>query len=216
MEEIRFCPEHGFYRGEKCRCSRKGELILSKERVMKLGRFVSGILRHFPDKFGLSIDKNGWVNLESLARIAKRRYKWANVWIIKALVYTDEKNRYEIRNNKIRARYGHSIDVELDDMPEATEDVLYYGTSEEEAQRMMEIGIKPVNQKFVHLSVTIEKSKEVASLRTDSPIILEIDAKKAREDGIRIIKANELIALTKEIPAKYIRKQIIFNQYSSS
>lgn len=216
MEEIRFCPEHGFYRGEKCRCGEKGEVILSRERVEKLGRFVSGILRHFPDKFGLNVDKNGWVSLESLARIVKRRYKWANIWIIKALVYSDEKKRYEIKDDKIRARYGHSIDVELDDMPEATEDVLYYGTSEEEAQRMMEIGIRPVNQKFVHLSVTIEKSKEVASLRTDSPIILEVDAKKAREDGIRIIKANELIALAKEIPAKYIRKQIIFNQYSSS
>ena len=105
---------------------------------------------------------------------------------------------------------------ELDDMTEAMEDVLYYGTSEEEAQRMMEIGIKPVNQKFVHLSTTIEKSKEVASLRTDSPIVLEVDAKKAREDGIRIIKANELIALAKEIPAKYIKRQIVFSQYSSS
>ncbi|WP_202320135.1 RNA 2'-phosphotransferase [Archaeoglobus neptunius] len=216
MEEIRFCPEHGFYRGEKCGCGERGELILSKERVEKLGRFVSGLLRHFPDKFGLNMDENGWVNLESLARVVRRRYRWANIWIIKALVYSDEKQRYELRDDKIRARYGHSVDVELNDMPEADEDLLYYGTSEEEAQRMMEIGIKPVNQKFVHLSTTIEKSREVASLRTDTPIVLEVDAKKAREEGIRIIKANELIALAREIPAKYIRKQIIFNQYSSS
>jgi putative RNA 2'-phosphotransferase len=216
MEEIRFCPEHGFYRGETCSCGEKGEIILEKEKVEKLGRFVSGILRHFPDKFGLNMDKNGWVNLESLTRIVRRKYKWANIWVIKALVYSDEKQRYELKDDRIRARYGHSVDVELEDMPEAEEDVLYYGTSEEEAHRMMEIGIKPVNQKFVHLSTTIEKSKEVASIRTDTPIILEIDAKRAREDGIRIIKANKTIALAEEIPAKYIKRQIVFNQYSSS
>ena len=216
MEEIRFCPEHGFYRGEKCRCGAEGELILPKEKVEKLGKFISGVLRHFPDKFGLNMDENGWVNLESLARVVKRRYKWANIWLIKALVYSDEKQRYELKGDKIRARYGHSIDVKLSDFPEEKEDVLYYGTSEEEAHRMLEIGIKPVNQRYVHLSTTIEKSKEVASIRTDTPIVLEIDAKKAREDGIRIIKANDLIALAEEIPAKYIKRQIVFNQYSSS
>jgi len=208
MEDIRFCPEHGFYRGERCKCGAKGELILEQEKVEKLGRLISGILRHFPDKFGLNMDKNGWVNSESLVRAVRRRYRWANRWIIKALIYSDEKKRYELSDDKIRARYGHSVDVELSDMPEAQEDVLYYGTSEEEAQRMVEIGIKPVNQTFVHLSTTIEKSEEVARLRTDSPIILEVDAKGARRDGIRIVKANEIIALAKEIPAKYIKRQI--------
>ncbi len=208
MEEIRFCPEHGFYRGEFCSCGYKGEIILDREKVEKLGRFISGVLRHFPDRFGLEMDENGWVDFEQLVRVAKRKFKWANRWLIKALVYSDSKGRYEIKDGKIRARYGHSVKVELNDYPVAEEDVLYYGTSEEEAQRLLEIGIKPVNQTFVHLSTTLEKSLEVAMLRTDDPIILEIDAKKAREDGIRIIKANEFIALAKEIPPEYIRRII--------
>jgi len=213
MEEIRFCPSHGFYRGETCACGVKGEIVVSKEKVERLGKFVSGVLRHFPQKFGLEIDENGWVSFEDLARLVSRKYRWANRWVLKALVYSDEKKRYEIRGDKIRARYGHSIDVKLNDMPEAQEDTLYYGTSEEEANRMMEIGIKPVNQAYVHLSTTIEKSLEVASLRTRNPIIFEIDAKRARADGIRILKANDSIALAKEIPSKYIKKMI---QYSSS
>ncbi|MCQ4153001.1 MAG: RNA 2'-phosphotransferase [Archaeoglobales archaeon] len=213
MEEIRFCPSHGFYRGETCACGVKGEIVVSKEKVERLGKFVSGVLRHFPQKFGLEIDENGWVSFEDLARLVSRKYRWANRWVLKALIYSDEKKRYEIRGDRIRARYGHSIDVKLNDMPEAQEDTLYYGTSEEEANRMMEIGIKPVNQAYVHLSTTIEKSLEVASLRTRNPIIFEIDAKRARADGIRILKANDSIALAKEIPSKYIKKMI---QYSSS
>jgi putative RNA 2'-phosphotransferase len=215
MEDIRFCPEHGFYRGEVCFCGARGEQILDKTRVEKLGRLISGILRHFPDRFGLEMDENGWVNFESLVRAVQRKYRWANRWIVKALIYSDVKKRYELKGDRIRARYGHSVKVKLEDLPEAEEDVLYYGTGEEEAHRMIEIGIKPVNQTFVHLSTTIEKSEEVARLRTDNPIILEIDAKKAREDGLRIVKANELIALAEEIPPKYIKKQININQVNS-
>lgn len=213
MEDIRFCPTHGFYRGEVCSCGLKGEIVLRKDKVEKLGKFVSGLLRHFPQKFELEIDENGWVSFEELVRVVSRKYRWANRWVLKAMVYSDEKKRYEIKGEKIRARYGHSIDIKLSDMPEAEEDTLYYGTSEEEANRMLEIGIKPVNQAYVHLSTSIERSIEVATLRTNKPIILEIDAKKAREDGIRILKANDFIALAKEIPAKYIKK---VHQYSSS
>lgn len=213
MEEIRFCPQHGFYRGELCSCGFKGEVVLEKEKVEKLGKFISGLLRHFPHKFGLEMDENGWVDFEALARVVERKYRWANRWLIKALISSDVKKRYEVKNEKIRARYGHSIDLKLSDMPEANEDVLYYSTSEEEASRLLEIGIKPTNQCFVHLSTTFEKSLEVAFLRSEKPIIIEIDAKRAREDGIRIIKANDFIALAKEIPAKYIKKIV---HYSSS
>lgn len=213
MEDIRFCPEHGFYRGELCSCGFKGEVVLKKEKAERLGKFVSGILRHFPEKFGLKVDKNGWVDFESLVRVLEKKYRWANEWVLKALVYSDKKMRYELKEGKIRARYGHSIEVVLDDMPEATEETLYYSASEEEASRLLELGIKPVNQCFAHLSTTFEKSVEVAILRSKKPTIFEIDAKRAREDGIRIIKANDYIALAKEIPAKYIKKII---QYSSS
>ncbi len=208
MEDLRICPTHGFYRGEICKCGYKGEIILRKEKVEKLGRFISGVLRHFPDKFGLEMDKNGWVDFAKLVKIVGRKYRWANRWVVKALIYSDKKGRYELNGDKIRARYGHSVDVELSDMPEAEEDLLYYGTSEEESIRLLELGIKPVKQSYVHLSTTIEKSEEVARLRTDEPIILEIDARRAREDGIRLIKVNENIVLAKEIPPQYILREI--------
>lgn len=208
MEEIRICPNHGFYRGESCSCGYKGEQILSKERVEKLGRFISGLLRHFPDKFNLEMDEDGWVDFNSLVKVVIKKYRWANQWLIMAIVSSDQKNRYEIKEGKIRARYGHSVSVKLSDYPDSKEDVLFYGTGEEEAQRIMEIGIKPVNQTFVHLSTTIEKSETVARFRTDTPVILEIDAKKARNDGIKLIKANDYIVLTEEIPPEYIIRAV--------
>lgn len=204
LEDIRLCPIHGYYRGERCQCGYVGEIILDRVRVERLGRFISGILRHFPDKFGLDMDENGWVDFGELVKAVRKKYRWANQWFIKAIVYSDAKGRYELRDNKIRARYGHSVNVLLSDYLPCDRDRLYYGTGEEEAHRMLEIGIKPVNQTYVHLSTTIEKSVEVAKFRTDEPIVLEVDAKSAMKEGIRIVMANDHIALAKEIPPEYI------------
>ena len=207
MEEIRFCPSHGFYRGDKCDCGVQGEVVISEDRATRLGKFISGALRHFPDRLKLEMDEHGWVEFDDLVRAVIRKYKWASKWHVLALIKSDVKGRYELSNNKIRARYGHSIDVNLD-FPECDQETLYYGTSEEEADRLLEIGIKPVRQRYVHLSTTIEKSTEVARLRTERPIILEVDAKKAREDGIKIIQATKDICLSDEIPPEYIKKVI--------
>jgi len=206
MEEIRICPTHGFYRGKKCECGHVGKLSIDKNRVDRLGRFISGILRHFPQKFNLEIDENGWAELDILVEKASSRYKWVDKQSVEAIVTSDKKNRYEISNGKIRARYGHSINVVLSDYPIANETKLYYGTSDEEAQRLLEIGIKPVNQTFVHLSTTIQKSERVARLRTDNPVIIEINAEGARKAGIMFLKANEFIVLSKEIPPEFIKK----------
>lgn len=206
MEEIRMCPEHGFYRGELCTCGYTGETILNKERVEKLGRFISGALRHFPQKLKLEMDENGWVDFNSLAGIASKKYRWANKWLINAIVDSDEKKRYELKEEKIRARYGHSVNVELNDYSESEENTLYYGTGEEEAHRMLEIGIKPVYQTFVHLSTTVEKSERVAKFRTDNPMILEVDVESARKNGFNFLKANDYIVLTKEVPPQYVKK----------
>jgi len=208
MEEIRICPEHGFYRGELCTCGYRGEQVLDKERVERLGRFISGILRHFPDRLNLEMDENGWVDFNSIVKIVSRKYRWANQWLIMAIVGSDQKNRYELKEGKMRARYGHSVRVKLNDYPLSEEEVLYYGTGEEEAHRIMEIGLKPVNQTFVHLSTTAEKSEKVARFRTDNPVILEIDAKSARENGLRLIKANDYIVLTETVPPEFIIRAV--------
>lgn len=65
-----------------------------------------------------------------------------------------------------------------------------------------------MRQRYVHLSTTLEKSTEVARLRTDRPIILEVDVKRATEKGIRIVQATEDICLSDEIPPDCIKRVI--------
>jgi len=133
----------------------------------------------------------------------KTRYKWANKEKLLSIVESDAKGRYEIQGRKIRARYGHSVDVELD-FPENTLPELYYGASREEVDILLEKGIKPMKQRYVHLSTSPEKALEVAKIHTDDPILIVIKAEEAQKDGVRMISATETIVLSEEIAPQYL------------
>lgn len=202
QEMIRICPNHGYFRGEKCSCGDSGRFVLSAFKAEKLGKIVSGALRHFPDKLELSVDKQGWASYDELVRVVQSRYYWAREYHIKALVESDGKGRYQVKEGRIRATYGHSIDVDLD-FPTNDQPVLYYGTSEEEAEMVLETGLRPVKQRYVHLSSTIENAVTVANIHTDKPIIVTIDAKGAQENGVKIMRVGD-ICLSEPIPANFL------------
>lgn len=201
---IRNCKEHGYFRGEVCPdCGKSGRYVLDDEREERLGRFVSGALRHFPDDVGLTMDKQGWVNMDLLCDLMERRYRWASRERLISLVESDVKNRYEITGSGIRARYGHSVDVELD-YPENELPYLYYGVSQEEVDMLLDAGIAPLRQTYVHLSTTLEKATESASVHTENPVVLEIDADEAQNDGIEFMAVNDDIVLTESVPPEYL------------
>lgn len=201
---IKKCQNHGFFRGESCACGEAGTLMLNDEQTERLGRFISGALRHFPDDLGLAMNQHGWVDVDVLCDAMRTRYKWANKEKLFSIIESDEKGRYEVKGNKIRARYGHSVDIDLD-YPENALPELYYGASREEVDILLEKGIRPIKQRYVHLSTSVEKAKEVASIHTEDPVLLVVNAEEARNDGVALLAATENIVLAEVIPAKYLR-----------
>jgi putative RNA 2'-phosphotransferase len=106
----------------------------------------------------------------------------------------------------IRATYGHTIDIRLDDLPVADIDEFFYPVTEEEIDIILENGLNPIDRKNVHLSGSIEKAIEAGKVRTEEPLILRIDGKKAREDGVQIYHAGKDVYITERIEAEYISK----------
>lgn len=200
---IKKCQNHGYFRAETCACGDAGTLILNDEQTERLGRFISGALRHFPDDLGLAMNQHGWVDLDVLVDAMRTRYKWSNKEKLFSIIESDEKGRYEIKGNKIRARYGHSVDVDLD-YDENTLPEVYYGASREEVDILLEKGIRPVKQRYVHLSTSVDKAREVAKIHTEDPVLLVVNAQEAQDDGIAILSATENIVLADEIPSQYL------------
>ena len=207
---IRECEEHGYYRGKECpECGDRGKFIMSDEEIENLGRTTAGILRHFADKYGLPIDERGWVDLEHYVkslRNRQKRFHWLRQYHMQALEATDPKGRYQIEDGYIRATYGHSLDVDLDLPTEDIPEELFIPTTEKEAELLLESGIRPSDRTYVHLSGTYKSAVEAGAVRSESPVILKVDAEKALEEGETIMKAGTEVYITKEIKPEYLEK----------
>ncbi|NIO47814.1 MAG: RNA 2'-phosphotransferase [Candidatus Aminicenantes bacterium] len=173
-----------------------------KNRV-KVSKFLSFILRHGPHNYGLSLDKHGLADFDNVFKILKNRFPGIEVKDIKLIVENDPKKRFQIKEGKIRARYGHSVEVEPLGQSRGVPDVLYHGTSPKNLDSILKEGIKPGRRKFVHLSLTIEEAWHVGKRKASKPLILIIDSKKAKKEALLFWK-EENIYLTKEVPPQYI------------
>lgn len=170
-----------------------------KTRVSKL---MSYLLRHDPQD--LKMDKKGFVKLNDLLEKVREYYPKVNRELLVEIVERSERKRFEIIGDRIRALYGHSIHVDLHLEEDRKVKVLYHGTTLRAAKNILKEGLRPMDRKWVHLSASPEIAIEVGKRRSKHPIILRIDAKKAREDGVRFYKATKGIYLCKYVPPKYI------------
>ena len=171
-----------------------------KDKVDK-SKQIAYLLRHDPS--GMDISKEGFVDIKEL--LEKLRNRWPNIdrEDIRELVEEDPKGRYEIKDDKIRARYGHSIDVDPT-LTKADVKKLYHGTTSKASENILEEGLKSKGRQKVHLSTTISDAIEVGKRRTKNPVVLEINAEKAQRAGINIERASDSVYVTEEIPPEFI------------
>lgn len=167
----------------------------------KISKTMAYLLRHNPS--GIEISDQGFVEINEL--LEELRDKWPDIrrQDVMEVVEKDPKGRYEVKDGKVRARYGHSIKVNLE-LRKAKVDTLYHGTTEEASMKILENGLKSKGRQKVHLSSNIDEAIQVGKRRTNDPVVLEIDAEECRSNGIKIEKASDEVYVSKEIPPKYI------------
>ena len=205
---LRQCNRHGHFKGANCPvCNEEGKFIMSDRESNSLGRMLALVLRHAPEKFNVEMDINGWVNARELSEnIAKQRrhYHWLRGWHFAAIASADDKGRYQVEGDMLRATYGHSIELELDlptdDIPEA----LYWPCEPDQVPTIMELGITAGDRKHVHLSKSISNAMEAGHVRISRPAILEVDTVRAIADGHVIYRAGKTVYLVDEMPGEYL------------
>ena len=184
------------------------EKATSDDKTKKVSRFLSGLLRHFPDKFGLKLDRYGWVELEKVVRIVGERYCLSDeesMQIIEEIVKSDSKGRFELADGRIRARYGHSVKVDVN-WSEGGEipPVLYHGTSRKAVKSILKKGLLPMKRREVHLCENVSDAIMVGIRYDRSPVVLKINARKMLEDGYTIRRKGKVLT-TDYVPPEYIK-----------
>lgn len=199
---IGLCPEHGGFQGEDCpRCGAEGDPVLREERRVKLSKLLSGALRHFPEELDLELDAQGWTSLDALAKATRGRYAWATEGAVRAVIDTDPKGRFEAREGRVRAVYGHSVEVELGPSDHAAvPEVLYHATAPGNVDRILVQGLEPMDRNEVHLSPSREAALEVGRRHAEAPVLLAIDTERLTTLGFQVHARSEQVYTTSRVP----------------
>lgn len=205
------CPDHGYVDGACPACGTVGETVLSGERRTRLSKFLSGALRHFPEDAGIEVDDRGWTRWRDLVAAATDRYPWADEAAVAGVVATDPKGRFErdaggpaTGGGRVRAAYGHSVDVSLEPTDAPVPDRLYHGTAPEHVDAIEGAGLKPMGRQRVHLSASLADARAVGRRHADDPVVFAVDADSLAADGHRITNRGRDTYTVDRVPPAYL------------
>jgi putative RNA 2'-phosphotransferase len=210
-DAIARCSAHGYHEGTTCpECGSESEDVLNGARRRRLSKFVSGALRHFPDDAGVELDQAGWTPFDALVAAVERTYDWAHHDHVEGVVATDPKGRFEVDetngSRRVRAAYGHSVDVDLAAGDGPVPDVLYHGTAPRNLEAIFEAGLKPMDRQQVHLSETVADARAVGARHAADPVVLEVDAAAMQADGHDVTKRGVGTYTTDRVPPAYLSR----------
>lgn len=165
--------------------------------IIRKGKRLAFLLRHDEE---YQFDEHGWREVYDL--IANHGY---TTELLDEIVETNNKKRYEYSEDKtkIRARQGHSVNVDVELKETTPPDILYHGTAETTVPAIMKEGIIKGSRLHVHLSQTEETAVNV-SKRHGKPVVLRINAKQMHEEGIKFYLSNNGVRLAEYVSPKYI------------
>lgn len=171
-----------------------------------ISKFLSLVLRHAPETIKLSLDANGWADVEELLKQCNAFQKKLDFETLEYVVETNDKKRFAFNDDKtkIRASQGHSVTVDLDIKPVIPPDVLFHGTVEKFLEPIKKEGLQKMSRQHVHLSKDIETATKVAS-RRGKPVILNIETQRMAQDGYLFYCSENGVWLTDEVPVEYIK-----------
>lgn len=180
---------------------------MNEQQKKKISKFLSLILRHQPEIINLTLDKNGWANVDELKEKCSKNNMDFTLEELDEVVETNDKKRFIFNEDKtkIRANQGHSIDIDLALKPQQPPEFLYHGTAQNNVDSILEKGIEKRSRQHVHLSLDKETAIKVG-MRHGKPVILTIRTGKMYEDGVLFYLSENKVWLTDFIEAKYISR----------
>ena len=181
---------------------------MAQKSLSKISKFMSYILRHRPDVLSLDLDKEGWIDATLFLNRVNEHKSWTlSMEDIEDVVKADKKQRYALRNGRIRANQGHSVDVNaVDQTPVVPPDTLYHGTTDERWTLIRDSGgLNKMQRHHVHLSADPQTAKQVGSRhRKEKLLLLHIDAAAMHKAGRLFFLSENGVWLTDTVPVEFI------------
>lgn len=171
---------------------------------IKLGRFLSLVLRHNPSAAGIALDEHGWTDVEELLNGVRATGRQIDRETLERIVRENNKQRYAFNEDhtKIRANQGHSLQVDVELKEAKPPRYLYHGTAARFLPAIQAEGIKKMTRQYVHLSGDYQAAAAVGR-RHGAPVVLRINAGTMAENGIRFYRSENGVWLCEYVPPEY-------------
>ncbi|WP_248742293.1 MULTISPECIES: RNA 2'-phosphotransferase [unclassified Pseudomonas] len=179
---------------------------MSKKLLDETSKFLSFVLRHEPQAIGLTLDSEGWANIDALIDGAARDGRTLDRTLIENVVASSDKKRFSISpdGQSIRAVQGHSTkSVELQFEEKQPPETLYHGTATRFMDSINEQGLIPGSRHHVHLSQDTATASAVGQ-RYGTVVILQVAARQMQEQGFKFYQAENGVWLTERVPAEFL------------
>ncbi|MFP3727526.1 RNA 2'-phosphotransferase [Priestia filamentosa] len=175
----------------------------------KLSTFMCKILRHEPKKFGLEVDEYGFCSIDELVNSINQQKQWSGITREDILYIVQEckKQRYEVEEEKIRTRYGHSYRVRHKESKRELPSILYHGTNKESLFFIIneKKGLLPMQRDSVHLSETRDFAN-LAAKRRKEPRMLKVSVEEALNLGVEFKYVGNEVWLSTPIPVSCLEE----------
>lgn len=173
--------------------------------MVGIGKFLSLLLRHKPESIGLSLDANGWADVDELIHLVNKSGRTLTFDLLSEVVANNDKQRFIFNDDKtrIRANQGHSIEIELGLPPIPPPDRLYHGTASRFLESIAQKDLVRGKRQHVHLSKDTETAIKVGK-RHGKPAVLKISAARMHRDGFDFFLAKNGVWLTRKVPVAFI------------
>ncbi|MFU8871703.1 RNA 2'-phosphotransferase [Micromonospora sp. SL4-19] len=172
--------------------------------LVRVSKKMSLALRHRPDRFGLALDRAGWVPVADL--LAALRISRVE---LDAVVAGNDKQRFAVERgpdgaDRIRANQGHSVAVDLGLTPATPPERLFHGTSDSVAPAIRLQGLRRGRRHHVHLSPDVETARRVGSRRGGAVVVFTVDSAAMAENGYLFYRSANGVWLTDAVPPAYL------------
>lgn len=171
--------------------------MITLDNIYYKSRRLAFLLRHDTNyDFGV----NGWRQVSDL--IDNHSF---TIELLQEIVATNNKQRFEFSPDglHIRARQGHSIQVDVQLTEAKPPDTLYHGTAAASVPSIMASGINKGHRLHVHLSATPTTAMAVGR-RHGPPAVLKVNARQMTADGAKFYLSTNNVWLTDHVPPQYL------------
>ncbi|MCX6032085.1 MAG: RNA 2'-phosphotransferase [Chloroflexi bacterium] len=175
------------------------------QRLTHISKFLSRVLRHHPEAIGLTLDPQGWAEVEQLLAQAQRHGVALTPELLQKVVEQNDKRRFAFSEDqrRIRASQGHSLLVDLGLSPMQPPDYLYHGTAARFITAIKARGLVPGRRNHMHLSADERTAVRVGE-RHGSPVVLKVQAGLMHAAGYRFYLSANQVWLTEHVPAQFL------------